>query len=81
MRITLFLISFIVAATGPWWLLCALLALYIIRWQGLEVLLLALMADIFFHQQLEIPLYTLLTAAALLFFIILSPYLKVYNDQ
>jgi hypothetical protein len=81
MRLLTFLFCIFLAATGPWWLTAGAFFVYAARWQGSELLLLALAADVFFHQPLALPVYTMATAATLLFFIMFMPLLKVYNQQ
>lgn len=65
---------------GPWWIFLLLLFSYIIRFVGMEVLLVAVLVDAAYgYASMSWPAYTILTTAVLLVVTLLEPRLHWYH--
>lgn len=69
----------VTAVAGPFWVAVLLGLAYAAYFQGLELMLVALLVDGYFGYGRSVPSVTLATAALLLLFIALRPHLTLYN--
>jgi hypothetical protein len=80
LRLFWFLLVFITAAAGPWWLLAFVGVPYLVHFAGVELLAIALLVDGYFgYERTGWPLYTLVTLIAIVAVRFLRPYISVYN--
>lgn len=82
MRILAFIIVFAVALMMPWWFFLLVAAAYVLRWQGLELLVIAVLVDAQFGTSgvLYGALYTTTVATLVLLGTLIKPHLRAYQD-
>lgn len=82
MRILAFIIVLAVALMMPWWFFLLTAAAYVLRWHGLELLIVSVLVDVQFGTGgvLYGALYTTTVAGLILFGTLIKPHLRAYQD-
>jgi hypothetical protein len=79
-RITITLFVMVAGATGPWWFFAAATLLHLLRYQGFEPLIVAVLIDAYFgYGSGYWPVYTISVLVALIVVRFWKPYLSLYN--
>jgi hypothetical protein len=82
MRILFLLALVVIGYSTPFWFFIVCGALYVILWQGYELMVLGVLIDAQFAEP-SIPLmylYTLSSTALMLFALAIKPHLRFYHD-
>ena len=68
------MVILILGATSPWWLFGMALALYTVKYGGVEIIIIAFMIDAFYAHTTLVPLFTLFAAGFFLATEFVRPY-------
>ena len=67
-------------ATGPWFVALPWLVFYIIWWRGVEIIIVAFLADSFYGSSFPVPLYSSVAMLVYLLWMTIRPRLLLYTS-
>lgn len=80
LRFSLFITIVWSLVAGLWWVFVPLMLVYLFKYDGIELVLAAILTDGYYQYFYTVPIFTISTTCLYLFFSFIKPRLLMYTD-